>query len=108
MPLDVIDNPGESVPGSVSISPDGKLLAFPFDLYVPAPLMKIGIVSTSGGPLLKMLVVPGTIDGGPRWSPDGKSLQYLLDRDQGANLWEQPLAGWKAKAGHQIRFREDF
>jgi eukaryotic-like serine/threonine-protein kinase len=93
IPVDIVDNPGESVPGFVTISPDGSLLAFPFDLYTPTPLVKIGIVSTSGGPLMKTLVVPGTIDTGPRWSQDGKSLQYLLDRDQAANLWEQPLTG---------------
>jgi Tol biopolymer transport system component/DNA-binding winged helix-turn-helix (wHTH) protein len=93
MPVDVIDNPGESIPGYVTVSSDGEFLAFPFDTYAPAPLMKIGIVRTGGGPLVKTLVVPGTIDAGPRWSPDGKSLQYLLDRDQAANLWEQPLAG---------------
>jgi len=93
MPDDVIDNPGESIPGFVTISSDGEFLAFPFDTYAPTPLMKIGIVRTSGGPLVKTLIVPGTIDAGPRWSPDGKSLQYLLDRDQAANLWEQSFAG---------------
>jgi Tol biopolymer transport system component/DNA-binding winged helix-turn-helix (wHTH) protein len=97
MPVDIIDNPGESIPGFITISPDGELLAFPFDTYAPMPLMKIGIVRTNGGPLLKTLLVPGTIDAGPRWSPDGKSLQYLLDRDQAANLWEQPLAGGSPK-----------
>ena len=29
----------------------------------------------------------------PRWSPDGKSLQYLLSRGGAGNIWEQPLTG---------------
>jgi DNA-binding winged helix-turn-helix (wHTH) protein/Tol biopolymer transport system component len=96
-PVDVIDNPGETIPGSISISPDGRLLAFPFDLYNPTPSMKIGIMSTRGGPVIKTLVVPGTITAGPRWSRDGRSLQYLLTRDEVDNLWEQPLAGGRAR-----------
>jgi Tol biopolymer transport system component len=28
-----------------------------------------------------------------RWSPDQKSLQYLLTRRGATNVWEQPLAG---------------
>ncbi len=28
-----------------------------------------------------------------RWSPDQKSVQYLLTRRGATNVWEQPLAG---------------
>ena len=91
-PVDIVENPGEAIPGRAAISPDGKLLAFPYDIPSPEPTLKIGVVSTSGGPLVKVLDVPNDI-GGPRWSPDGHSLQYLWEKDGASNLWEQPLAG---------------
>ena len=90
-PVDITENPGESIPGRVTISPDGTLLAFPFDEYTP-PATKLAIASIAGGhPLNTIKALPG-LDG-PRWSPDGKSLQYLVTRDNATNLWEQPLAG---------------
>jgi Tol biopolymer transport system component len=33
------------------------------------------------------------------WSPDGKSLQYLLTENGASNIWEQPLDGGKP---HQL------
>jgi eukaryotic-like serine/threonine-protein kinase len=92
-PVDIVENPGEAIPGRAAISPDGKLLAFPYDVALPEPTLKIGVVSTAGGPLTKVLDIPNNIDG-LRWSPDGRGLQYLWGKNGGAtNLWEQPLAG---------------
>jgi Tol biopolymer transport system component len=31
------------------------------------------------------------------WSPDGKSLQYLLTQNGATNIWEQPLDGGKPR-----------
>jgi Tol biopolymer transport system component/DNA-binding winged helix-turn-helix (wHTH) protein len=93
-PEDIVDNPGEAIPGNVTISPDGKLIAFPFDVNTPQPSLKIAIVPINGGRILKTLDVPSGITG-PRWSPDGHSLQYLLDRDGATNLWELSFAGGK-------------
>jgi Tol biopolymer transport system component len=89
----VVDNPGEAVTGVISISPDGRWLVFPFDEHSPTPVMNIAIVSTSGGSLIRILHPMGTVDAGPRWFRDSKSIQYLLDRDGATNLWEQSLAG---------------
>ena len=96
-PLDVVENPGESIPGELTITRDGKLLAFPFDVYAPVPVVKIGIASTTGGGILQVLDVPGMVDGGPKWSADGKSVQYLLDRDGASNLWDHPLTGTRPR-----------
>ena len=94
-PVDMTENPGESIPGRVAISPDGTLLAFPFDEYTP-PATNLAIASIAGGPPLKTIKAPPGL-GGPRWSPDGKSLQYLLTRNNATNLWEQPVAGGAPK-----------
>jgi Tol biopolymer transport system component/DNA-binding winged helix-turn-helix (wHTH) protein len=97
-PADVLDNPGESIPGNVVISPDGKLLAFPFDVHEPEPAARIAVVQIESSSLIKTFDTSSTIVfTGPRWSPDGKGLQYLLDRNGATNLWEQPLAGGPPK-----------
>jgi Tol biopolymer transport system component/DNA-binding winged helix-turn-helix (wHTH) protein len=91
-PVDVAENPGEAMPGRVAISPDGALLAFPYDVVSSEPTLKIGVVSIAGGPLLKDFDVPNSIEG-PRWAPAGQSLQYLWDTNGATNLWEQPVTG---------------
>lgn len=91
-PVDILENPGESIPGWIAVSPDGKLLAFPYDVASTGPVLNIGVVSVAGGPLVKTFFVAGEFDG-LRWSPDGRGLQYLLDKNGATNLWEQLLAG---------------
>jgi Tol biopolymer transport system component len=90
-PVAMTENPGESIPDRVSISPDGTLFAFPFDEYTP-PATRLAIVPITGGPPLKIIKVPAGFRG-PRWSLDGKGLQFLLTRNNATNLWEQPLGG---------------
>jgi Tol biopolymer transport system component len=31
------------------------------------------------------------------WSPDGRSLQYLLARSGATNIWEQPITGGQSR-----------
>jgi Tol biopolymer transport system component len=91
-PVDILENPGESIPGRIAISPDGKLLAFPYDLESNGPVLNLGIAPISGGPLVKTFYVAGEFKG-LRWSPDGRGLQYLLQKNGATNLWEQPVTG---------------
>lgn len=73
--------------GGQAISPDGKLLAY----YNSG---KILVVPVEGGPPIK------TFDGNNNkleWSPDGRGLTYLVNRDFVPNLWMQPLDGGEAK-----------
>jgi len=68
------------------ISPDGKLLAY----YNSG---KILVVPVDGGPPIR------TFDGDNTklaWSPDGRALTYLVNRDFVPNLWMQPLDGGEA------------
>jgi eukaryotic-like serine/threonine-protein kinase len=95
-PVDVEESPGTQIPGRIAISPNGQLLAFPYDGGSPEPAIKIGVIPVAGGPLLKKFEVETDIHGEIdtlRWSPDGRSLQYPVDKDGATNLWEQPVAG---------------
>ena len=82
---------GDTVFGNLAISPDGKLLAYPYQQYVP-PLVALAVISSKGGPPIKQFQVPGFL-GHIRWSPKGDALQYLQTQDGATNLWEQPLNG---------------
>ena len=81
--------------GRLSISPDGKFLAYPYEEYTPAPTLKLAIIPSQGGPPAKVITAPGGAYawGSLLWSPDGKSLQYMLTEKEASNIWEQPLNG---------------
>jgi WD40 repeat protein len=98
-PLGVAKVLGEFLVGRLSISPDGKRLAYLYEEYSPAPVLKLAIISTEGSPPVTILTAPG---GAYRydsllWSPDGKNLQYLLTENGASNIWEQPLNGGKPR-----------
>jgi Tol biopolymer transport system component len=79
--------------GRLSISPDGKNLAYPYEEYSPAPVLKLAVVSAQSGSPVAILTAPGGAYayGSLLWSPDSKSLQYVLTRNGASNIWEQPL-----------------
>jgi len=89
---------GSQVTGRLAISPDGVLLAYPFTQYgrVPSDGWQVAIIQAIDGSMVRTLPFPG---GGAdlHWSPDGKSLQYLLKVNRATNLWEQSLKGGRPK-----------
>jgi eukaryotic-like serine/threonine-protein kinase len=91
--------PGRAIRGTMRVSPDGKFLAFPYDLYVPKPSIKLAVISINNGRLEKNFASPPGVyrEACLRWSPDGKALQYLLTLGDVTNIWEQPLAGGSPK-----------
>ncbi len=97
-PVEIADNPGDVISGRLSISPNGKFLAYPYDRYsgTVTPAWKLAVLPVNGGQAAKILEVPGGIRT-PLWSPDGNSLQYLLTSNGATNLWEQSLLGGKPK-----------
>jgi DNA-binding winged helix-turn-helix (wHTH) protein/Tol biopolymer transport system component len=98
MPQYVSDVPGDSISGRLALSPDGKLLAYPYTQFgrVPSEGWKIAVMPATGGRLLRQFEVP-TGFRGVRWSPSGTSLQYVLNENGADNVWEQFLTGGKPK-----------
>jgi eukaryotic-like serine/threonine-protein kinase len=78
--------------GQGVISPDGKWIATGYQEMVPVPTLKLAVFPAAGGAPVNVFVRP---IGANRlhWSPDQKSIQYLLTRRGATNVWEQPLAG---------------
>jgi hypothetical protein len=78
--------------GQGVISPDGKWIASGYQEMVPVPTLKLAVIPATGGGPVSVFVRP---IGAQRlhWSPDQKSIQYLLTRHGATNVWEQPLTG---------------
>ncbi|MGB6386662.1 MAG: protein kinase [Terriglobales bacterium] len=97
-----------------AISPDGKLLAFDAEITAPdnpqAAISRLALVNLgSNSPSTAHLIQPdpriaggagsGVFNNALNFTPDGKSLAYII-RDQGVdNIFVQPLDG---SPGHQI------
>ena len=79
---------------SPTISPDGDWIACLYNEdKVPG---KVAIMPAEGGEPVRYLILPRP--NYPRynyfrWSPDGKSLDYISLQDNAANIWRQPLNG---------------
>jgi hypothetical protein len=97
---------GDTLFGNLAISPDGTLLAYPYQQYSP-PLVELAVLSSKGGPPIKEFRVPGSL-GHIRWSPRGDALQYLQTQDGATNLWEQRLEGGKPKQLTHFRVGQIF
>jgi Tol biopolymer transport system component/DNA-binding winged helix-turn-helix (wHTH) protein len=87
----------DGIMGSLAISPDGKLLAYPFEEYHPTPKVRLAVIPVDGESPPKVLDAPGGVFGelSLSWSADGRSLQYLLTQEGTTNLWQQSIAGGK-------------
>ena len=71
------------------ISPAGDRVAYvrsEIDWAENATPSRIWLVKTSGGAPLPLTAGPGR-DDVPRWSPDGKTLAFLSDRDGSRQIW---------------------
>jgi eukaryotic-like serine/threonine-protein kinase len=97
--------PGSRVPHGIvgssilSISPDGKTLAFLSTAELPGAgltsVQKMELVPLDGGPNPEVRTLdpnPHT-SGGPRFTADGKAVVYAIRENGVDNLWEQPLEG---------------
>jgi Tol biopolymer transport system component len=98
VPQYVTDVLGDQLSGVLAVSPDGKLLAYPYTQFgrVPSEGWRVAVMPVDGGPTLKQFNIRGGMFG-VRWSPSGKALQYLLADNGATNLWEQPFPGGKPK-----------
>jgi eukaryotic-like serine/threonine-protein kinase len=75
-----------------TISPDGKWIACFYQTTGPVVSSKFGVIPAEGGAPVHDFIKP---IGAQRihWSPDQKSIQFLLTRHGATNVWEQPLVG---------------
>ncbi|MCK4538332.1 MAG: S9 family peptidase [Candidatus Krumholzibacteria bacterium] len=85
--------------GSFEISPDAKLVAFTvtwFDRESNSSNTDIYMVRTDGGQPWNF-VRSGGSDYAPCWSPDGKELAFVSDREGSSQIWLIPTGGGEAR-----------
>ena len=98
-PIIVGEVPGVTIRGTMRVSPDGRFLAFPYDVFVPKPVLKLALMSTDQGKIYKEFELPPEAyrEACLRWSPGGDAVQFLMTKGDVTNIWEQPLAGGNPK-----------
>jgi dipeptidyl aminopeptidase/acylaminoacyl peptidase len=80
---------------AADVSPDGERIAFSVsrqDLKKNKAFSSIYVVPARGG-RVRRLTRGDQRDGRPRFSPDGRFLAFLSDRDKGTSIWLLPLSG---------------
>jgi DNA-binding winged helix-turn-helix (wHTH) protein/Tol biopolymer transport system component len=86
--------PGKQLIGTVAISPDGKLLAFPYQDEKDEARSTLIIIPSTGGPSTKTFP---DVWGSVKWSPNGCCIVHYDVRDGVVQLIEQPLSGGKPR-----------
>jgi Tol biopolymer transport system component len=81
-----------------AVSPDGKMIAFEREegSGAGARVLWIVVPSSGGAPIYTLKADPRS-DFRLRFTPDGKSLAYILEEHGVANLWALPLQGGPPK-----------
>jgi len=81
--------------GGVAVSPDGRLVAYAVttpDVAANTSRSAVWIVPSGGGEA-RRITSGEKQDGDPRFSPDGKTLAFVSDRDGSPQIWTVGVSG---------------
>jgi len=80
------------------VSPDGRFIACFYRAQVDT-FSKLAVIPFDGGEPVKVFDKSPTtiVESGIQWTPDGRALTFIDNRDGVSNIWLQPLDGSPAK-----------
>jgi eukaryotic-like serine/threonine-protein kinase len=83
--------------GYLTISPDGKMIAYSYEDPSANPPQGVAIMAFEGGLATKHFDISSSILTWFRWGTDGRSLLYTKNEGGVDNIWSQPIAGGTPK-----------
>lgn len=88
---------GDAIASRISISADGKSIAYAYSEFSPIPKTRFVLAPVAGGPPQRLLDLPGAAQLGSQASamltPDGRSVAYVVTENGISNVWQQALDG---------------
>jgi Tol biopolymer transport system component len=90
-----------SYPTDLSVSPDGKWIAYSFPPKKDESQRDIFLLATEGGRETHLIEHPAN-ERSPCWSPDGRALLFVSDRGTSPGLWLARVADGKADGTPQL------
>jgi len=84
--LRVVKSFGRRTPGRMSLSPDGRYIAYDFPQTEEGPERDIFLLASDGSREVPLVQHPGH-DAGPMWTPDGSRVLFFSDRSGALGLW---------------------
>jgi Tol biopolymer transport system component len=80
------------------VSPDGRFIACTYRAQL-GMFSKLAVLPSEGGEPVKVFDKSPTmiVEAGIQWTPDGRALTFIDNRDGVSNMWLQPLDGSPAK-----------
>jgi Tol biopolymer transport system component len=80
------------------VSPDGRFIACFYRAQL-GKFSKLAVIPSEGGEPVKVFDKSPTtlVEAGMQWTPDGRALTFIDNRDGVSNIWLQPLDGSPAR-----------
>lgn len=103
--VQVIKQFGWRRPSRISLSPDGRWVAYDYPPKEDEPQRDIFLLASDGRTDIPLVEHPAN-DRAPVWTPDGKELLFLSDRTGTFALWGIAVAGGRGK-GAPVLLRRD-
>ncbi|MBI3665971.1 MAG: PD40 domain-containing protein [Acidobacteria bacterium] len=96
--LRVVKSFGRRAPGRLSLSPDGRYIAYDYPQAEEGPERDILLLASDGSREVPLVRHPGH-DAGPMWAPDGSRVLFFSDRNGALGLWSVAVAAGRAQGG---------
>ncbi len=94
--LRVVKSFGRRAPGGLSLSPDGRYIAYDFPQAEEGPERDILLLATDGSREVPLVRHPGH-DAGSMWTPDGSRVLFFSDRSGALALWSVSVVEGRAQ-----------
>jgi len=94
--LRVVKSSGRRGPGRMSLSPDGRYIAYDSPQAEEGPERDLFLLASDGSSEVPLVRHPGH-DAGPMWTPDGSRVLFFSDRSGAVGLWSVSVAEGRAQ-----------